>query len=359
MTSSSQSFKHNVWQLIFIPALAITLLLSLCLMSYCLYELSKFVDMRGNALTRKTAQIIYTPLLQKNNVLVQALLDGSLEEPYVRALHIHVDATGESFHTGPEFFPSTDLGLTPNSLEPVRRETHRSILFTHPIVNKEGKNPLGWVEIELLSSPYMVVHYQTILITIGITLLCLSVAAYLAICLFRAIVDPLTHIQQVINYLAQGKLKTRVDTQNSQEFIQLANAINEMADSLDNAQQDLQNHIEQSTQDLRETLETIEIKNIELDIARKEALAASRIKSEFLANTSHEIRTPLNGILGFAALALKTELNEQQTDYIHTIRDSAHSLLTVINSILDFSKLEAGKLTLEYAPLPLMKPCKC
>ncbi len=353
MPSTSRSFKHNVWQLIFIPAFSIILLLSVCLVSYCLYELSKFVDMRGSAMTRKTAQLIYTPLIKQDKALVQALLDGSLEDPYIRALHVHLNTTGESFHTGPEFFPTIDTGLEPNIYDSIRRETRRTILFTHPIADKAGLNPIGWVEVEMLSSPYMVIHYQTILMTITITVLCLSVAAYLAICLFKAITDPLTHIKQVIHHLALGKLETRVSSQKSREFIDIAEAINEMAESLEIAQQDLQNHIEQSTQDLRETLETIEIKNIELDIARKEAIEASRIKSEFLANTSHEIRTPLNGILGFAALTLKTDINEQQADYINTIHNSAQSLLTVINGILDFSKLEAGKLTLEYAPLPL------
>ncbi len=353
MLSRPRSFKHNVWQLIFIPAFSTILLLSVCLVSYSLHELSKFVDMRGSAMTRKTAQLIYAPLIQQDKALVQALLDGSLEDPYIRALHVHLNTTGESFHTGPEFLPTTDDGLEPNILTPVRRETRRTILFTHPIVNKAGVNPIGWLEVEMLSSPYMVIHYQTILMTIAISLFCLLVAAYLAVCLYKAITNPLAHIKEVINYLAEGKLKTRVNPQKSFEFIDIAGAINNMAESLEAAQQDLQNHIEQSTQDLRETLETIEIKNIELDIARKEAIEASRIKSEFLANTSHEIRTPLNGILGFAALTLKTEINEQQADYINTIHNSAQSLLTVINGILDFSKLEAGKLTLEYAPLPV------
>ena len=126
MPSLSASFKHNVWQLIFIPAFSTILLLSVCLVSFSLYELSKFVDMRGSAMTRKTAQLIYTPLMQHDNVLVQALLDGSLEDPYIRALHIHLIPTGETFHAGPEFLPTTDVSLEPNIIAPVRRETRRT-----------------------------------------------------------------------------------------------------------------------------------------------------------------------------------------------------------------------------------------
>ena len=352
MSSASKSFKHNVWQMIFAPAFSVTLLLSVSLVSFCLYELSKFVDMRGTAMTRKTAHLIYPSILKDDRVMLQALLDGSLEDPYIRALHVHLD-NGESFHSGPEFLPISDSGLAPNRLVPVRHETRRTILFSHPVVSKNGTNPLGWIEVEMMSSPYMVIHYQTILITVVISLGCLLMAGLLATRLYKNITEPLNHIKEVINHLAQGKLQTRVNPQKSREFVYLANAINDMAESLEIAQHDLQKHIDQSTQDLIETMETIEIKNIELDIARKEAIEASRIKSEFLANTSHEIRTPLNGILGFIGLVLKTDIDEQQAEYLHTIRDSAQGLLTVINGILDFSKIEAGKLTLEYAPLPL------
>jgi two-component system, NarL family, sensor histidine kinase BarA len=353
MPSGSKSIKHNVGQLIFAPVIALILMLTLCLVSFCLYELAKFVDMRGTAMTRKTAQLLYTPIIRNDQALVQALLDGSLEDPYIRALHVRLDATGESFHSGPEFLPMTDVGLSPNSLEPVRRETRRSIIFSHPIVNKEGLKPIGWVEVEMLSSPYMVIHYQVILITLAIIAACLLMATWMAMRLYKNLINPLNQIRDVINRLAQGELHHRVGQQENREFEELGSSINTMAEFMDAAQQDLQNHIEQSTQDLIETLETIEIKNVELDIARKEAIEASRIKSEFLANTSHEIRTPLNGILGFVGLALKTDIDEQQAEYLHTIRDSAQSLLTVINGILDFSKIEAGKLTLEYAPLPL------
>ena len=94
-------------------------------------------------------------------------------------------------------------------------------------------------------------------------------------------------------------------------------------------------------------------KELELERAKDEAIAASHAKSEFLANMSHEIRTPMNGVLGMAELLAASAIDDRQREYVNVINSSASALLNIINDILDYSKIEAGALEIDPVPINL------
>jgi two-component system sensor histidine kinase BarA len=119
---------------------------------------------------------------------------------------------------------------------------------------------------------------------------------------------------------------------------------------MDKSRHQLEQEVEQTTEDLRNNIELVEEQNVRLDIARKDAIAASNVKSQFLANMSHEIRTPLNAILGFSKELHSNSLPPEKQEQVSIINAAADSLLNIVNDVLDFSKIEAGKLKINSHP---------
>lgn len=300
-------------------------------------------------------------LQERDSQTLQRIAVLALEKPNVRAISFLDKERRSLVHAGPSMLADqpgvegTRLTTTHTSrvsrlVLPIIR--YRDLLFL-PAEPTSDDQVLGWVDLEVSYDDALIGSYRTISISLLLIFVGLAITALMAVSLSRRINTPLERIKKGVTRLQKGHLETRLPEFGSAELDDLAQGFNRMAESLQEARLELELNVEQATGDLRQTLETVEIQNIELDRARKEALEAARIKSEFLAHVSHEIRTPMNGILGFLKLLRKTELDNRQRDYLNTVENSADNLLSIINDILDFSKLEAGKVVLERAPLNL------
>lgn len=221
------------------------------------------------------------------------------------------------------------------------------LTFTQP------RKVIGYIALEINRDQVELLLYRDAAISILVLLLGIFGSLLLALKQAKLITAPISDMASVVEKISLGRLNSRVEGEYTGEILLLQHGINEMALAMSKHHEEMQESIDLATSELRETLDQMEVQNIELDITRKEAQRAASVKSEFLTNMSHELRTPLNGIIGFTRQLLKTQMSNNQVDYLQTIERSAANLLNIINDILDFSKLEAGKLDLEYLPFDI------
>lgn len=218
----------------------------------------------------------------------------------------------------------------------------------------DENNHKAWLLIELDNQPLQLARYRVMIVLIATGLLTLLL---LLLCLnfySRRWIAPMYEIRMQLQRLNADSLDQHMVINSTGELRLLQRDIANVVKRLHFSFLELKEHTEQTEDDLRQTLDTLEVQNITYRQARDQAISANQSKSVFLANISHELRTPLNSIDGFIHLLLRQgNLSNEQKLYLQTIRKSSAHLLALINDVLDFSKIDAGKLELETASFDL------
>jgi signal transduction histidine kinase/ActR/RegA family two-component response regulator len=159
----------------------------------------------------------------------------------------------------------------------------------------------------------------------------------------RLLARPLSLLGSGIQSVGMGRLERLQVSPTGDEIEILGESFNQMIDALAGSRAEVREHQELLEQRIKQRTE-------ELEEVAVRAAAASHAKSEFLANMSHELRTPMNGIIGMLDITLESRLMPDQIEQLETAQRCAYSLLSLLNDILDLSKIEAGKMVLEKVP---------
>jgi len=362
----SLGIKYQIRIITLIPVFLVALLFALFYNMQYDKALNQHAVRLGRALITPLVPAAQRAILHDDSRALQKLIDATSTNSDIQSLAIYNEKGQLLAYRG-------DKRVLLNSFNPPKvtnnyiistQLPHKSINFIAPITAPEF-NPynsfgpiafnvgekLGWISMDMDVKFILIKRYQMYIITIFITLAGLLIGLTIHYILSRRIYRPITRLRRSMKQIINNEFETAIKVSSTGELGIIEQGCAHLQKHYLNSINEMNQSIEIATADLQQSLELLEEKNIELSLEKKKTEEKSRQKSEFIANMSHEIRTPMNGVMGFTNVLLESQLDPLQLDYVKTIKSSAQDLLVIINDILDYSKIEAGKLLLDCIPL--------
>ena len=320
------------------------LLLALASTFVISYLLSRSAEQRitgqGMSLVETLAERSRVALLYQSDIDAKYVADAMLAFPDVLAVGIYDDNKKPLFSSDSDIIEAGDHWLWPDELQ-LDSETKVAWHFVSPVyagTHEEQDSPflneqltpelIGYVRLFIGKESLNKTQSEIFSSNLAVSFALAIVLLFVLMAITNRMTKPMRSLAGIMKQAKAGKKDIRTGVEGTSEMIEMQTAFNTMMDVLDARENDLRT-------------------------ARDLALEAARVKGEFAANVSHELRTPLNGVLGMLELLNDMGLDDKQSEYVEIASGSAEALLSLIDNILDFSKIDSGKLELDQAPFNL------
>ena len=339
--------KYQILLITLIPVLLIDSFFTYKHVSTSIAQQNDILHNRGQTIAREIAGTVELHLLNGNEAQLQTMLNQTVGLEDILQVSVYdpdgervAEAAATSFdsrnRSDYHYFRQAVLLPEIAQAEPVNLDA---------VLGRQS-GQLGWVNLSISRLPLQHKAKQIFIESIVLFIAVLIVTVLLTSVISRRITQPIFRLIEQLRKVEQGQLGKAIEPTEANEIGALQEEFNRMTGALLANRRHLNRRIQQATQQLNEAITDLESRNRELGFARDLAQNANQTKSEFLANMSHEIRTPINGIKGFIGLLGQSSLDPAQRRYVDIITRSSTDLNSIVDEILDFSKMESGKLNI-------------
>ncbi len=337
--------KYQILLITLIPVFLIDLFFTYTHIDNSIEQANELLQSKGQIIARQIAGASEFNLFTGNDSQIQYLLDQSVGSNNIVQAAVF-DRQGKLIaeSTAYNFDQSISTNYFYYRQSILSESIEHSDVFAPDFADTRQTSTLGWVHLYLSRQQLEQTTRKVISDSIIFFVSILIMAIGLTVVISRRITQPIFGLMEHLKNVETGQLGKTIEPIEENEIGSVQKGFNRMTQSLLTNRRHLNQRIQQATQQLNEAITDLESKNRELGFARDEAQNANRSKSEFLANMSHEIRTPINGIKGFISLLSQSELDHSQQRYVDILLKSTADLTNIVNEILDFSKMESGKL---------------
>ena len=347
--------KDKLLLLGLLPAAGLAIILATYLTSTRLNEMYELLHKTNENLSNSIAQSSVNGVFSGDTEALDALLQKVIQEPDLISIKI-TDKNGTvlSRATHQLASPSALHEQSKTIIQPIKV---KSIAETNEVDNLlvgpsvKTSETIGYVTLNLsyaaIQQRQRKILANTIYITLSLLFAIALIAKYFSNAIRRPILQLTTDVRNISegNYSPPSLIRRR---KSKDEIAILSNGVHDMAQQISDHQKVLQEKIDEATQELR-------LQNDKLFSVQEEIVKSADAKSRFISHISHEIRTPLNGIIGFLEMIQQTKLDSEQIKLLNASYLSSKNLLTIVNEVLDFAQLEAGKVLINKTNFELKK----